>query len=113
MVVSATQSRVQVWRPEASVSVLDSGFMLGDGVWEGLRLHEGVLLFVEEHLARLYEGAKALDMHIDLDPQRLQQLVYSVCDANGMADASGESVCPEGTMHVYLSANLISSRWGE
>ena len=69
--------------------VLDSGFMLGDGVWEGLRLHRGALMFIEAHLARLYEGAKALDMHIDLNPQQMQRLVYSVCDANGMAEASG------------------------
>ena len=89
-----------MWRPEASVSVLDSGFMLGDGVWEGLRLHKGVLVFLEEHLARLYEGAKALDMHIDLEPQHMQKLIYSACDANGMAEASGESVYPEITMHV-------------
>ena len=80
-----------MWRPEASVPVLDSGFMLGDGVWEGLRLHKGTLVFIEEHLERLYEGAKALDMHMDLDPQQLQRMIYDVCDANGMSEASGMS----------------------
>ncbi|EFN51197.1 hypothetical protein CHLNCDRAFT_28349 [Chlorella variabilis] len=69
-----------VWRPEAKVSVLDSGFMLGDGVWEGLRLHRG------EHMDRLYEGAKAIDMDIGLSKQQLAQLVYNTVDANGMAD---------------------------
>jgi hypothetical protein len=53
-----------VWRPEARVSVLDSGFLLGDGVWEGLRASRGVLLHLHAHLDRLYEGAKALDMDI-------------------------------------------------
>lgn len=42
----------QVWRPLAKVSVLDSGFMLGDGVWEGIRLHAGCLMFIEDHLDR-------------------------------------------------------------
>ena len=64
--------------------------MLGDGVWEGIRLHRGVLMFIEAHLGRLYEGAKAVDMNIDLDPQALQSLIYDACDANGMAQASGE-----------------------
>lgn len=44
--------------------MLDSGFMLGDGVWEGIRLHCGVLLFADQHLRRLYEGAKAIDMDL-------------------------------------------------
>ena len=41
-----------VWRPEAKVSVLDSGFMLGDGVWEGIRLHHGVLMFIQASTAQ-------------------------------------------------------------
>ena len=49
-------------RPEAVVSVFDSGFMLGDGVWEGLRLHGGKLGFLDRHLDRLFEGAKAIAM---------------------------------------------------
>ena len=53
-------------RAEATVSVFDSGFMLGDGVWEGLRLHRGKLAFLEAHLDRLYEGAKAIAMDIGL-----------------------------------------------
>ena len=47
-------------RAEAKISVFDSGFILGDGVWEGLRLHRGKILFAAEHMKRLYEGAKAL-----------------------------------------------------
>ncbi|PRW33103.1 branched chain amino acid aminotransferase [Chlorella sorokiniana] len=75
-----------VWRPEAKVSVFDSGFMLGDGVWEGIRLHRGVLLFLQDHLDRLYEGAKAIDMDIGLTKQQLAELVYQTIDANGMRD---------------------------
>eukprot|EP00887_Chlorella_sp_A99_P000443 scaffold17.g443.t1 len=75
-----------VWRPEAKVSVLDSGFMLGDGVWEGIRLHRGVLLFAQEHLDRLFEGAKAIDMDIGMSRQALARLVYDTVDANGMRE---------------------------
>src|SRR5438132_14212337 len=49
-------------RAEAVVSVFDSGFMLGDGVWEGLRVHKGRIGFLDRHLDRLFEGAKAIAM---------------------------------------------------
>ncbi len=55
-------------RDEAKVSVFDSGFMLGDGVWEGLRLHNGKFAFMAPHLDRLYEGAKAIDLDIGMSP---------------------------------------------
>ncbi|PNH08681.1 Branched-chain-amino-acid aminotransferase-like protein 2 [Tetrabaena socialis] len=76
--------RLAVWRPHACVSVLDSGYMLGDGVWEGIRLHKGCLYLIEEHLERLWEGCKALDMDVGLTQQQLQQLLYETVDANGM-----------------------------
>ena len=98
---------MQVWRPEAKVPVLDSGFMLGDGVWEGIRLHRGVLMFIEAHLGRLYEGAKAVDMTIDLDPQALQSLIYDTCDANGMSQASGERFRGR-VRRVYLQSVFTS-----
>lgn len=71
------------------MSVLDSGFMLGDGVWEGIRLHKGVLTFAKPHLTRLYEGAKAIDMDIGATPKQLLSMLYNAIDANGMASASG------------------------
>ena len=52
-------------RGEASVSVFDSGFVLGDGVWEGLRVEAGTVLFLEQHLQRLFEGMKTLDFEPD------------------------------------------------
>mmetsp|Transcript_14705 Transcript_14705/g.34985 ORF Transcript_14705/g.34985 Transcript_14705/m.34985 type:complete len:505 (-) Transcript_14705:563-2077(-) len=75
-----------LWRPEAKVSVLDSGFVLGDGVWEGIRLHRGVLLFGEKHLDRLYEGAKALNFDLGIGKRDLERLIYATCDANGMTE---------------------------
>ena len=71
-------------RDEAKISVFDSGFILGDGVWEGLRLHNGKLLLIDQHLQRLYEGAKALDMDIGLSPEELTERVYGTCQANKM-----------------------------
>ena len=58
-------------RSEAKVSVFDSGFVLGDGVWEGLRVHHGKIAFLDRHLQRLYDGAKALDMEMEVTPEHL------------------------------------------
>lgn len=71
-------------RAEAKVSVFDSGFMLGDGVWEGLRLHNGRFAFLEQHLDRLFEGAKAIDMDLGMDPAALTEALYETARANGM-----------------------------
>jgi len=73
-------------RPHARVSVLDSGFILGDGVWEGLRLRSGVVQFAAQHLRRLWEGAAAIDMPLGVTKQQLMRMVYAVIDANGMRD---------------------------
>lgn len=73
-------------REEAVVSVFDSGFILGDGVWEGLRAHNGRCAFLEDHLDRLYEGAKALDMDIGLDREALSARIMETLAANNMTD---------------------------
>jgi len=73
-------------RAEAVVSVFDSGFVLGDGVWEGLRVHKGRIAFLEAHLDRLYEGAKAIAMDVGLGREALTRRLYETLDANGMAD---------------------------
>jgi branched-chain amino acid aminotransferase len=73
-------------RAEAMVSVFDSGFMLGDGVWEGLRVHHGKLAFLDRHLGRLFEGAKAIAMDIGLSHDELVKRLYDTLDANGMSD---------------------------
>ncbi len=76
-------------RAEAKVSVFDSGFMLGDGVWEGLRLHRGKIAFREAHLDRLYEGAKAIAMDIGLTREELTARINDVIDGNSMRDEEG------------------------
>ncbi|TYT27228.1 aminotransferase class IV [Luteimonas viscosa] len=71
-------------RAEAVVSVFDSGFVLGDGVWEGLRVSGGHPVFLEAHLDRLYEGAKAIALDVGLDREGLTRAIYDTLAANGM-----------------------------
>jgi len=71
-------------RAEAKISVFDSGFMLGDGVWEGLRIHNGRIAFLDQHLKRLYRGAKAIAMDIGISPEQLTKRLYNVLEANAM-----------------------------
>ena len=71
-------------RSQAVVSVFDSGFMLGDGIWEGLRLHNGNWSFLEEHIDRLYEGAVAIDLDIGLSKDDLIMALQQTRKANDM-----------------------------
>ena len=73
-------------KAEATVSVLDSGFILGDGVWEGLRLHAGRLAFLDRHLRRLYDGARAIDMDIGVTKAEMTGRIKAVLEANNMRD---------------------------
>ncbi len=73
-------------REEASVSVFDSGYILGDGVWEGMRVTNGGIAFLDEHLKRLYAGAKTIAMDIGLTKQELTQRIFDCLNANGMTD---------------------------
>lgn len=71
-------------RAQAVVSVFDSGFMLGDGVWEGIRVHNGRMAFLAEHLDRLWEGAKAIAMDIGISREAMVRRLYETIDANKM-----------------------------
>jgi branched-chain amino acid aminotransferase len=71
-------------RERAVVSVLDSGFILGDGVWEGLRVHRGRIAFLAPHLDRLYEAAKAIDLDIGMERAALTAALYRTLSANHM-----------------------------
>jgi branched-chain amino acid aminotransferase len=73
-------------REQAVVSVFDSGFILGDGVWEGLRVHRGRIAFLAAHLERLYEGAKAIDLDIGMDREALTAALYQTLAANHMEE---------------------------
>ncbi len=70
----------------AKVSIFDGGFVVGDGVWEGLRLHRGTLLFLDQHLDRLYWGAKKIRLDIGLARPALIAEVQRLLSANQMRD---------------------------
>ncbi len=74
-------------REQAFVSVYDAGFMLGDGVWEGLRLRQGVWVYLDEHLDRLFEGAKAIDLDMGLSREQFAQALERTAAENSMTDA--------------------------
>lgn len=73
-------------RAQAVVSVFDSGFILGDGVWEGLRVHRGRVAFLGAHLDRLYEAAKAIDLDVGMDRAALSAALYQTLTANKMTE---------------------------
>jgi branched-chain amino acid aminotransferase len=89
----ARNDHVLVWvngelvpRQRAVVSVFDSGFVLGDGVWEGLRVRAGHPAFIERHLDRLFEGAKAVVLDIGQTREQLTAAIYQTLEANEMTD---------------------------
>ena len=71
-------------RAEAKVSVYDSGFMVGDGVWESVRLQEGVFVFLDDHLDRLFQGARAIALEIGMDREALTGALRRTVEANHM-----------------------------
>ena len=73
-------------RAQAVVSVFDSGFILGDGVWGGMRVHHGRIAFLRPHLDRLYEAAKAIDLDIGMERAALIAALYRTLTANGMSE---------------------------
>jgi len=73
-------------RQEAKVSVFDAGFLLGDGVWESFRLHNGTIVFAEDHLDRLFHGAESISLDIGMSRKEVLEQVNRVISANGMHD---------------------------
>ena len=73
-------------RSEAMVSVFDAGFLLGDGVWESFRLHEGKLVFIEDHIDRLFRGASAISLDIGKSRNQIMDEIGRVISANKMHD---------------------------
>ncbi len=94
-VADARNDTVQIYvngeffsRNEAKVSIFDSGFVLGDGVWEGLRLVRGRLISLEAHLDRLFEGAASIALDIGMSRDELRQAVHLTLERNGMTDGA-------------------------
>ncbi len=74
-------------RAEAKISVFDSGYLVGDGIWEGIRLHNGTFAFLEEHLDRLFQGLQAVDIDLGMTREELIAALYATTDRNDMFDA--------------------------
>jgi branched-chain amino acid aminotransferase len=68
-------------REEATISVFDSGYLVGDGVWEGLRLHEGQFAFLDRHLDRLFAGAQAIGLDIGMTRAELAEALHATARA--------------------------------
>ncbi|XOY57399.1 MAG: D-amino acid aminotransferase [Rhodobacterales bacterium] len=84
-------------KAKAVISVYDSGFMLGDGVWEGLRLYDGKWAFLDDHIDRLFEAAKAIDLDIGLDRNGVISALLDTQHANGMTtDAHARMMVTRG-----------------
>ena len=71
-------------RDEAKISVFDSGYLVGDGVWEGIRLHDGAFAFLDRHLDRLFQGAKAIALQLPWSRQDLEDALYETVRRNEM-----------------------------
>jgi branched-chain amino acid aminotransferase len=98
-------------KAQAVVSVYDSGFMLGDGVWEGLRLYDGHWAFMDEHLDRLFEAAKAIDLDIGLDRKGVRKALLDTQKANEMTtDAHARLMVTRGVKtRPFQHPNLSQS----
>ncbi|MEM9796234.1 MAG: D-amino acid aminotransferase [Pseudomonadota bacterium] len=96
-------------RAEAKVSVYDSGFMLGDGVWEGLRLYDGRWAFLDEHLDRLFDAAKAIDLEIGRTAMQLADALEETRAANGMeTDAHARLMVTRGVKRLPFQHPRLS-----
>jgi len=100
-------------RADASISVFDSGFLLGDGVWEGIRLLNGELVSLDEHLDRLFFGAKQLDINIGCSRKELIKIIYKTLNANDMiSDVHIRLIVSRGlkkTPYQHPNANVQGS----
>lgn len=114
----ARNEDIQIWlngrvvpKAQALVSVYDSGFMLGDGVWEGLRLYNGTWAFLDEHMDRLFEAAKAIDLDIGLTRDQVVKALEDTRHANGMhTDAHARLMVTRGVkMRPFQHPSLSRS----
>lgn len=98
-------------KAEATVSVYDSGFMLGDGVWEGIRLYNGTWAFLDEHLDRLFEAAKAIDLDIGRTRAEVARALLDTQAANGMTtDAHARLMVTRGVKTRPFQHPKLSQR---
>ena len=99
-------------KKEALVSVYDSGFMLGDGVWEGLRLYNNTWAFCDEHIDRLFEASLAIDLDIGLNKSDVIDALIKTQKSNGMENnAHARLMITRGPKKKTLSTSSLITRW--
>lgn len=94
-IVDERNSNIQIYingsfylRDDAKISVFDSGFLLGDGIWEGIRLVKNEWLFIDEHIDRLFEGCLAVDITLDLSRDEIKEAILETQKINNMSDSA-------------------------
>ncbi len=98
-------------KAQAMVSVYDAGFMLGDGVWEGIRLYNGRWTFLDEHIDRLFEAAKAIDLNIAMTKDAVKKAVTNTQAANAMTtDAHARLMVTRGVKTRPFQHPKLSQR---
>ena len=96
-------------KAEAMVSVYDSGFMLGDGIWEGLRLYDHRWAFADEHLDRLFEAGKAIDLDIGMTRDQVLAALEETRAANDMnTDVHARLMITRGVKHMPFQHPALS-----
>ena len=94
-IIDKRNSNIQIYingsfylRDDAKISVFDSGFLLGDGIWEGIRLVKNEWLFIDEHIDRLFEGCLAVDITLDLSRDEIKEAILETQKINNMTDSA-------------------------
>ena len=94
-IIDERNSNIQIYingsfylRDDAKISVFDSGFLLGDGIWEGIRLVKNEWLFIDEHIDRLFEGCLAVDITLDLSRDEIKEAILETQKINNMSDSA-------------------------
>ena len=94
-IIDERNSNIQIYingsfylRDDAKISVFDSGFLLGDGIWEGIRLVKNEWLFIDEHIDRLFEGCLAVDITLDLSRDEIKEAILDTQKINNMTDSA-------------------------
>ena len=94
-IIDERNSNIQIYingsfylRDDAKISVFDSGFLLGDGIWEGIRLVKNEWLFIDEHIDRLFEGCLAVDITLDLTRDEIKEAIFETQKINNMTDSA-------------------------
>lgn len=107
-------------REEAKVSVFDHGFLYGDGVFEGIRAYSGKIFRLSEHLDRLYDSAKTIDLVVPITKEEMTRAIIETCKRNNLKDAYIRPLVSRGVGDLGLdprkcakaSVVIFTVEWG-